>query len=85
MHLAHDNDVAHTLTPDRPDQPFGKAILPRRGQARLGCPWRAICRDDAAIDPVAIADEVVQSLIPKNEHLLEWTSSTHTAEATIGR
>jgi hypothetical protein len=32
MHLAHDNDVVHTLTPDRPDQPFGKAILPRRGQ-----------------------------------------------------
>jgi hypothetical protein len=31
MHLAQDNDVVHTLTPDRSDQPFGKAILPRRG------------------------------------------------------
>jgi hypothetical protein len=31
MHLAQDNDVVHTLTPDRSDQPFGKAILPGRG------------------------------------------------------
>ena len=29
MYLAHDNDVVQTLTPDRSDQPFGKAILPR--------------------------------------------------------
>jgi hypothetical protein len=29
MHLAQDNDVVHTLPPDRSDQPFGKAILPR--------------------------------------------------------
>ncbi len=27
MHLAHDDDVVHTFTPDRPDQPFDKAIL----------------------------------------------------------
>jgi hypothetical protein len=32
MHLAQDNDVVHTFTPDRSDQPF-KAILPRRGYA----------------------------------------------------
>ena len=32
MHLAQDNDVVDTLTPDRSDQPFGKAILPRRGR-----------------------------------------------------
>src|SRR5450755_4277461 len=32
MHLAQDNDVVHTHTPDRSDQPFGKAILPRRGR-----------------------------------------------------
>jgi uncharacterized protein (DUF1810 family) len=31
MDLAQDNDVIHALTPDRPDQPFGKAILPGRG------------------------------------------------------
>src|ERR1700738_4550492 len=32
MRLAQDNDVVHTLTPDRSDQAFGKAILPRRGR-----------------------------------------------------
>jgi hypothetical protein len=29
MRLAQDNDVVQTLAPDRSDQPFGKAILPR--------------------------------------------------------
>jgi hypothetical protein len=32
MDLAQDNDVVHTLTPDRSEQPFDKAILPRRGR-----------------------------------------------------
>jgi hypothetical protein len=27
MRLAHDNDVVHTFTPDRSDQPFDKGIL----------------------------------------------------------
>jgi hypothetical protein len=42
MHLAQDNDVVYTLTPDRSDQPFGKAVLPGRG-------WRVLIRaiDDA--------------------------------------
>jgi len=67
MHLAQDNDVVHTLTPDRSDQPFGKAILPRRGLCGRLVPdahGAQSARDDAAIDPVAIADEVVRSLIP---------------------
>src|SRR5450759_1931494 len=29
MLLAEDDEVIQTLTPDRSDQPFGKAILPR--------------------------------------------------------
>src|SRR6202051_2050307 len=68
MHLAQDNDVVHTFTPDRSDQPFGKAILPRRGWCGRVFPKRHAAqsaRDDAAIDPVAIADEVVRSLIPR--------------------
>src|SRR5471030_2789160 len=67
MHLAQDNDVVHTLTPDRSDQPFGKAILPRRGRCGRLVPdahGAQSARDDATIDPVAIADEVVRSLIP---------------------
>jgi len=29
MRLAQDNDVVQTLAPDRSDQPFGEAILPK--------------------------------------------------------
>src|SRR5580704_9045128 len=68
MHLAQDNDVVYTLTPDRSDQPFGKAILPGRGRCGRSVTdahgAQSAC-DDAAIDPVAIADEVVRSLIPR--------------------
>src|ERR1700684_614810 len=68
MDLAQDNDVVHTLTPDRSDQPFGKAILPGRGWCSRLVPdahGAQSARDDAAIDPVAIVDEVVRSLIPR--------------------
>ena len=68
MRLAQDDDVIHTFAPDRSDQPFGKAILPRRG-------WRGrlvpdahgthSARDNAAIDPISIADEVSRRLIPR--------------------
>src|SRR6266581_8492835 len=67
MHLAQDNDVVQTLTPDRSDQPFGKAILPRRGWCGRLVPdahGAQSARDDAAIDPIPIADEVARSLIP---------------------
>src|ERR1700726_3520033 len=67
MDLAQDNDVVQTLTPDRSDQPFGKAILPRRRWCGGPVPdahGAQSARDNAAIDPVAIADEVVRSLIP---------------------
>src|ERR1700674_317080 len=67
MHLAQDNDVVHTLTPDRSDQPFGKAILPRRGRCGRLVPdahGAQSARDDAAIDPIPIGDEVARSLIP---------------------
>jgi hypothetical protein len=68
MHLTQDNDVVHALTPDRSDQPLGNAVLPRRGWCGGLVPdahGAQSARDDAAIDPVAIADEVVRSLIPR--------------------
>src|SRR6202171_4707288 len=68
MHLAQDNDVVRTLTPDRSAQPFRKAILPGRGWCGRLVPdahGAQSARDDAAIDVVAIADEVVRSLIPR--------------------
>jgi hypothetical protein len=51
----------------RIDQPFGKAVLPRRGWCSRLVPdahGAQSARDDAAIDPVSIADQVVRSLIP---------------------
>ena len=68
MSLAKDDEMVDTLSPDRANKPFGKAILPRRGWCGGLVPdaHRAqSARDDAAIDPVAIADEVVRSLIPR--------------------
>src|ERR1019366_9269284 len=56
------------LTPDRSDQPFGKSILPGLRWCNGPAPdahGAQSARDDAAIDPVAIADEVLRSLIPR--------------------
>src|SRR5258707_3999809 len=68
MHLAQDDDVVHTLAPDRSDQPFGKAVLPGRGWRGRLVPdahgAQSAC-NDAAIDPIPIADEVTRSLIPR--------------------
>ena len=68
MRLAEDNDVVQALAPDRSDQSLGNAILPRRGW----CNWlvsdahgaKSAC-DNGAVDPIAIADEVARSLIPR--------------------
>src|SRR5882757_5971659 len=68
MRLAEDDDVVQALAPDRSDQSLGNAILPRRGWCgRLVANGHGAksARDDGAVDPVAIADEVVRSLIPR--------------------
>src|SRR5882672_140030 len=68
MHLAHDNDVVQTLSPDRSDQPFGKAILPRRGWRGRLVPdahgAQSAC-DDGSVDPIAIPDHVTRSPVPR--------------------
>src|SRR6267154_2001413 len=68
MRLARDNDVVQTLAPDRSDQPFGKAILPRRGGCNRFVPnahgSQSAC-DDGAIDPIAITDHVTRSAVPR--------------------
>src|SRR5215203_2079487 len=67
MRLAQDDQMIHTLTPDRSDQPFGKAILPRRDRGRRLVPdahgAKSAC-DNRAIDAIPISDEVARSLIP---------------------
>src|SRR6202142_319508 len=68
MGLTQNKNVVHTLTPDRSDQPFHKAILPGRGWCNGPVPdahgAHAAC-DDGTIDPVAIADQVARGLIPR--------------------
>jgi hypothetical protein len=59
MHLAQDNDVVNTLTPDRSDQPFGKAILPRRGWRGRVVPdahGAQSAYDDGTIDAIPVAN-----------------------------
>jgi hypothetical protein len=67
MRLAEDDEMVDALTPDRSDQSFGKAILPRcwcdgfvpnAHGVQSGC-------DDAAIDAIPIAEEVTRRLIPR--------------------
>src|SRR6202790_5720532 len=68
IRLAPNHHVIQTLPSNRSDQPFGRAILPGRGWCGRLVPdahGAQSARDDAAIDLVAIADEVVRSLIPR--------------------
>src|SRR5712675_1026304 len=68
MHLAQDNHMIDALAPDRSDQPFGKAILPRRGWRGRLVPdahgAQSAC-DDRTIDPIPVADHVARSFIPR--------------------
>ena len=57
-----------TFTPDRSDQPFGKSILPGRRRCNGPIPdahGAQSAFDDAAVDPVAIADHVARRFIPR--------------------
>src|ERR1700686_2789919 len=68
MFLAQDNDVVQTLAPDRSDQPFGKAILPRRTWCDRLVPdphGAQSAYDDCTVDPIAIPDHITRSSIPR--------------------
>jgi len=68
MRLTKNDDMIQALAADRPDQPFGKAILPQRGwcgrfvQDAHGA--HSAC-DGGTIDAIPIADEVFWGFIPK--------------------
>src|ERR1035437_2233953 len=65
MCLARNNNVVQALPPDRSDQPFGKAILPR------WCNWlisdahgaKSAC-DNGAVDPIAVPKHIARSPTP---------------------
>src|SRR6202166_2852025 len=66
--LSEHNNVVKAFPSDRSDQPFGKAVLTGRGWRGRLVPdahgAQSAC-DEAAIDPVAIADEVTRRFIPR--------------------
>src|SRR5664280_3501546 len=67
MRLTQDDKMIHTLAPDRSDQPFGKAILPRRGRCDRLVPdahGANSAHDHGAIDAIPIADKIARRLIP---------------------
>ena len=67
MRLTQDDDMVHALAPDRPDQPFGKAILPGRGRRGGLVPdahgAQSAC-DYVTIDAIPIANQIARRLIP---------------------
>src|SRR6202048_1133745 len=67
MRLAQDNHMIDALAPERSDQPFGKAILPRRGWCNGLVPdahGTQSARDDNAVDSIPISDHIARSHVP---------------------
>src|SRR6266550_1547513 len=60
--------MVDALASDRSDQPFGEAVLPRRawGDGLVADAHGAqSARDDSAVDPIPITDQVARDLIPR--------------------
>src|ERR1700692_375708 len=67
MRPPQDNHMIDALAPDRSDQPFGKAILPRRGWCNGLVPdahGTQSARDDNAVDSIPILDHIARSHVP---------------------
>src|SRR5258706_2978072 len=71
MRLTKNDEMIQALAADRPDQPFGKAILPRRGLCGRFVPdshgAQSACVD-GTIDAIPIADEGFLGIMPR-KHL----------------
>src|SRR5713101_2507474 len=68
MGLAQDNDVVQALTPNRSDQPFGKAILPGRGWCGRLVPdahGTESAYDNGTVDFIAIPNHAAGSPVPR--------------------
>src|SRR5262249_5751001 len=68
MSFAPDDEMIETLAPDRSDQPFSEAILPRRSRCDGLVPYAhgmQTAGDDGAVDAIPIADNVVRGLVPR--------------------
>src|SRR4029077_14688011 len=68
MRLAPNDDMIETLTPDRPEQPVGTAILPGGGWGGRLVPdaqGAQSARADDAIDSIPISDHIARSHVPR--------------------
>src|SRR5262249_711857 len=68
MGFAPDDEMIETLAPDRSDQPFSEAILPRRRRCDGLVPdthGTQTAGDDGAVDAITIANNVVRGLVPR--------------------
>src|SRR6201998_2595223 len=68
MGLTENDDMIQALAADRPDQPFGKAILPRRDRCGRLVPnahGTQSTSDAAAVNAIAVSDHEVWSPIPR--------------------
>src|SRR5258708_18862659 len=68
MRLAQDNNVVHTLAPDRSDQPLGETILPGRGGRNRLVPdahGAQSSRDHRTPRSIPVAERVTRSFIPR--------------------
>ena len=65
--FTHDHNMVEALAPDRSDEPFDMAILPRRAWcARMvtNPHGSQSAMDDCPLKPVAIPKEIARGLIP---------------------
>src|ERR1035437_2843957 len=68
MRLTENDDMIQALAADRPDQPFGKSILPRRGWRNWLVPnahGAQSASDDGTIDAIPVSDHVAGSPVPR--------------------
>src|SRR5215469_12421678 len=68
MGLAENDDMIQALAADRPDQPLGKAILPRGNRCSRLVPnahGTQSTRDDRTIDAIAVSDHVARRPVPR--------------------
>jgi hypothetical protein len=68
VRLADDDDMVEAVPPDRADQSFGMAVLPRRarrGRSVANAHGLDAPRDDGAVGCIAITDEVSRCFIPR--------------------
>ena len=64
MRLAQNNDVVHTLTPDRSDQPFGTGHSARARLVR-DAHGAQPARDDNAVNSIPISDHMARGRVPR--------------------